>query len=389
MLDKYIEQLDSVPRNVKNKQKFIELLIDRKFYYKAFNEIKKYGFNAINESKLYVLCSYILKKACEESLTDLDINIDIRDDTLLSLSYYCYKHDRHNKNILTYLIKHFTGSCEDLYKIWEGAKGYNLDTNDLEVKLLSQKLFTEAELRNSFKVYVNFTKNGFNSNLAKAFINYKAYEYLARQQNIDKRYFASMESLVKKEKNNYCILALLKYYSNLEELDDDRIKIIHRFSLEYINNGIVFSFFKKLVKHISMPFDFVYKTPVEFASEPSNKITISYCYLDKDTPIEEATYINEEMKHVFAGIFSKHFLLFYNNKLSYSIIVERPDGSIQTTEEKTIELGQDMELNDQNLYNKINLLKLALDSNDSKTFIESYDKIIRTDYIVSKSFNPL
>ena len=48
-----------------------------------------------------------------------------------------------------------------------------------------------------------------------------------------------------------------------------------------------------------------------------------------------------------------------------------------------------MELNDQNLYNKINLLKLALDSNDSKTFIESYDKIIRTDYIVSKAFKPL
>ena len=56
---------------------------------------------------------------------------------------------------------------------------------------------------------------------------------------------------------------------------------------------------------------------------------------DKDTPIEEATYINEEMKHVFAGIF-KALSTFYNNKLSYSIIVERPDGSIQTTEEKLL-----------------------------------------------------
>ncbi|HHX55284.1 MAG TPA: hypothetical protein GX705_02950, partial [Clostridiales bacterium] len=234
-----------------------------------------------------------------------------------------------------------------------------------------------------------FTKTGFNSNLAKAFINYKAYEYLVRQQDIDKRYFTSMESLVKIEKNNYCILALLKYYSSLEELDDDRIKFIHRFTLEYINNGIVFSFFKEFIKYIPMPFDFVYKTPVEFASEPSNTITISYCYLDKDTPIEEVNYINEEMKHVFAGVFSKQFLLFYNNKLNYSIVVEKPDGSIQTTEEKTIELSQDMELNDQNLYNKINLLKLALDSKDSKTFIESYDKIIKTDYIVSKAFKPL
>ena len=389
MLDKYIEELDSIPRNAKNKQKFIELLIDRKFYYKAFKEIKKYGFNAINESKLYILCSYILKKVFEEDLADLEINIDVRDDSLLNLSYYCYKHDRHNKNILRYLIKHFNGNCESLYKIWEGAKDYNLETKDLEVKLLSQKLFTEGELRESYMVYVNFTKTGFNSNLAKAFINYKAYEYLVRQQDIDKRYFTSMESLVKIEKNNYCILALLKYYSSLEELDDDRIKFIHRFTLEYINNGIVFSFFKEFIKYIPMPFDFVYKTPVEFASEPSNTITISYCYLDKDTPIEEVNYINEEMKHVFAGVFSKQFLLFYNNKLNYSIVVEKPDGSIQTTEEKTIELSQDMELNDQNLYNKINLLKLALDSKDSKTFIESYDKIIKTDYIVSKAFKPL
>ena len=86
---------------------------------------------------------------------------------------------------------------------------------------------------------------------------------------------------------------------------------------------------------------------------------------------------------------TKIFLIFYKEKLEYSITVEHPDGSNFTDEIKTIELGQDMELNENNLYNQINFMKLAIDTDDAETFIDSYNKISKMDYVVNKAFKPL
>ncbi|NLJ89774.1 MAG: hypothetical protein GX323_02655 [Clostridiales bacterium] len=48
-----------------------------------------------------------------------------------------------------------------------------------------------------------------------------------------------------------------------------------------------------------------------------------------------------------------------------------------------------MEINEDNLYNQINLMRLALDSNDGKTFIDTYNNISKTNYVTSKLFKPL
>ena len=43
-LDNCLEMLEYIPLRSKDKYRLIELLIERKFYHKAYDEIKRYGF---------------------------------------------------------------------------------------------------------------------------------------------------------------------------------------------------------------------------------------------------------------------------------------------------------------------------------------------------------
>lgn len=376
-LDNCLEMLEYIPLRSKDKYRLIELLIERKFYHKAYDEIKRYGFNNVSKDKIYDLCTGLIKEGLE------------REDSLIIMAYYCLINGRHNDYILSYLLKYYLGSCKELFNIWEIAIGYNLDTRDFEAKLLTQILFTQTQEVDSYRAYKSFTRNGISSPLAKAFLNYQAFLYLVRDNSIDKAYFKSMELLVRTDQNDYCILSLLKYYSNLKELEEEQIKFVNRFLDEYIKSGIVLPFFKNFKNKLPLAYDFIHKTFIEVKAHPSSQVYINYKYISGDQIAEEDSYKRERLDHIFGGIFVKSFLLFYGEQVSYSISVVDSKGNFSTSEEKTIELDQDMEINEDNLYNQINLMRLALDSNDGKTFIDTYNNISKTNYVTSKLFKPL
>ncbi len=389
-VDKYLEILDHIPNKLKDKHIIIELLIDRKFYNKAFEEISRYGYDKIDLERLYKLSTTIVRKKYEDK--SLFEDKDIYEDTLLSQSYYCFNQDKHNIYILNYIIGSYQGRCKDLYKIWQVARSYNIDTQGLEEKFLTQVIFTDNKELDTYSVFKHFTQNGIDTFLAKAFLNYKAFEYLIKEVEIEKGFFNSMESLVKTEKNDYCILCLLKYYSSLDKLDESKLKFAHRFLEEYIEKGIVLPFFKDFAAYISLPYSFIYKTFAEIRTNPNNKVTITYKYICKEDCSEsygKDEYTREVLKHKIGGIFTKSFLIFYNDEVRYSITVETPQGHIRKTEEKILKIGQDMEINEDNLYNQINLLKLSKDAKDDETFIDCYKKINKMDYVINRAFKPL
>ncbi len=380
ILDKYLMMLDYIPKKCEDKYKYIDLLIDRKFYDKAYKEISKYGYEGVDEGRLYILSTQLIKDSLSK---------EQEDDTLLALSYYCLTKGKHNQYILKYLTDYYQGNLEDLYEIIKVSETYNLDSRKLDIKFLTQVLFTQSRPAESYNIYKSFTRKGIKSILAKAFINYQAYEYLVRDYEIDERFFESMELLVKTEKNDYCILALLKHYARQESLQENQIKFVHRFLEEYIKKGIVLAFFKKFKNYILMPYDFIHQTFVDVKGDSNSKVTISYKYFDEDEPLEEYSLTSIEMDRVFSGIFTSKFLLFYNQSIKYSIVIEDYQGNAHKSEEKILQSDQESELYEENLYNQINLMKIAKDSEDKDRFIDSFDKIQKSDYIINKVFKPL
>jgi hypothetical protein len=104
---------------------------------------------------------------------------------------------------------------------------------------------------------------------------------------------------------------------------------------------------------------------------------------------KDGEYISEEMKDIFKGIHIKEFQLFYKEAVQYYITDEEPNGYTTSTKESIIELGQDMDLNEENIYNHINYMKVSLDMKDVETFIDSYSSFIKSEYIFSRLFTPL
>ena len=72
-----------------------------------------------------------------------------------------------------------------MFLIWKEAKEYDIETVDLEERLLGQILFAESYVQDAMSVFLAFYENGRNRTLIKAFVSYYAYKYLVRDRIVD------------------------------------------------------------------------------------------------------------------------------------------------------------------------------------------------------------
>mgnify|MGYP001258067938 FL=1 len=198
-----------------------------------------------------------------------------------------------------------------------------------------------------------------------------------------------MEKLVAFEKNDFSCLALLKYYSTLESLEEDQVKLIYRFTMNYIKDGIILPFFKTFKEVISITYDFIYKTFVEIKTDTHSRVTISYQFMEEGKNKEPLEYITEEIQEVFPGIFVKGFQIFFGERVQYFVTITNPDGTKNSTKEMALELVEGIKMNEDGFYNHLNYMKKALSKRDNKAFIDSYEKFLYKDYMVSKEFKPI
>ena len=114
-------------------KELLELLIDQKFYQEAFDLIAVYGYERIELTKLTKLCSNMI------SALEYEEN-----ETLLSLCRVCFAQEKYDKKILTYLLFYYDGPVKEMKKVWSAGKSFDLDTFEIEEKILAMVLFTET-----------------------------------------------------------------------------------------------------------------------------------------------------------------------------------------------------------------------------------------------------
>ena len=85
-----------------------------------------------------------------------------------------------------------------------------------------------------------------------------------------------MKREVSYEKNEVCLLALLKYYSTKEELSDSEQNFIDYYIHTFEQNNIVLPFFKdlRLTKHFSLRLHDKYFA--QYQTNPNHKVSIHY-----------------------------------------------------------------------------------------------------------------
>ncbi len=377
LLETYLMQINLHGMAKPDRDKIIELFIIRDLYEKALSALAEYGFGGVSVNRLMKLCTNLLQNCYEE---------DTRNEILVNLSYYIFKSGKYNEAILEYLLKYFYGTTREMFELWEAATAFDMETVNLEERLLAQMLFAESYLADSLSVFMQYYKRGCNHKLIKAFLSYNAYKYLVKDRLIQPELFQIMKREVMYEENEVCILALLKEFSKHELLTEAEGELADFNIHKFVKKGLVLPFFKDFKGKIPLPPKLQDKFYVEYKTNPQHKVMIHYRMEGKSG---EEDFISEEMKNEYFGIYIKEFVVFYNERIQYYITEEDEEGQVAVTESVIIRLDHIGSLDEDTRYNRINFMLTAIDMQEEKTLTDSMCNYVKTEYAIARVFRPI
>lgn len=375
LLEYFLMKLDMSKVMESGRIKYLEYMVIRGYYDKALEALNCFGTEGISLQRLLKLCSGWISNS----------GLDTKKDLLLYLCYYIFDKGKYDETILNYLVKYYIGSATDMLALWHTARDFGMDTRELDERLLAQILFTEEDIEDKFKVFLEYYRNVTNHLLVRAFLTYYAYRYLVHDQLIDEDIFPIMRRELNYEENNVTLLAWLKFNSDGRQLtDNDKLFISYHID-RFERQGIILPFFKKYKNVINLPERITDKYYVEYKTDPRKQVFIHYRMLNKASGDDFST---ECMTNVFLGIHVKEFLMFYNESLEYYITEELKD-EVNVTDRKIICYEDEDETKEDTRYQRINLMLKALDKKDEAGLLEMMEDYVKSEYVISECYEPL
>lgn len=356
------------------RKKAIEIMILKGMHEPVVQAFNNYGFQEIDVNSLMKFCSQWIY-AENDDMQCVDIMVDA--------CYYIFKKGKYDELVLKYLLRCYYGATKDMHDLWKAAKNFDVDTIELEERLLGQILFTESYVTDTIPVFMSYYRNGYNHKLIRSFLSYYAYKYLVKDWLLEQELFDVMRREIGYEKNDICLLALLKFYTGKELLSDSEQNFIeyHINTLEQKN--LILPFFKKLKLRKRFSLRLHDKYFVEYKTNPKNKVIIHYLIEGNE---DNQNYIEEEMVNVCYGIFIKEFVLFENETLQYYISEESDSGS-GITESKSVCMESMNESNIETNFERIN--EILLMKEEGETFDIELGQYIRMEHAISELFKPV
>lgn len=377
LLEDYLTNIDLDKLHKSERDRIIEYMISKKLYMRAYDMTKEYGVDGIGVESLEKLMINYIKEKKEE-----------KDEFLLQLGFQVFSKGKYNSTIINYLLSYYFGTTNEMLQLYQGTCNLDVDTMELEERLLAQMLFANSHLEDSLNVFKRYKKQGKNHSLIKAYLSFIAYEYVVHDQEFSKELLQDMKEEVLYEENDVCTLAILKNYKEEKELTEEEVKYIELKIGEFLDKGIVLGFFREFKGRVKLPESIVNSFFVEYKASPKKKVFIHY--LLSSSLNEEENYITEPMNHVYQGIFVTSFLLFYGETLQY-YITEESDEKKVVTESISATLDNKLEAEDEleTRYNQINLMLMAKELNDEKALIEMIKTYKQKELVAFELFTAL
>jgi len=281
----------------------VEQLIENHVFEQAYEMLHLYGYDTIGNAYRVTICSY--------RITDTDYD---EDEFLLGLAGDTFISGKYNDVILSYLCRYYNGPTKHMALIWKAAKEFDIDTFDMEERIITQMLYSTDYVEQIDAIYEDYCKKGGKDLIYMAYLSYFANLYLVKDAVVSEQIFLQIEHriLLHQEVIDVHNYALLKYYSEIGTLTDGQYKIADVLLAEYTCHNIYFAFYKQLDERLVMKYYLQDKYFVEYHTQPGTRVGISY-YINGENLHEE------ELSEVYDGIFVKTFVLFFGDKLSYYI----------------------------------------------------------------------
>ena len=374
-LESYLLQVDLKALATAERIRIIEYMILSDLFNVALTALDEFGFEGVDVKRLARLCNRLITNA--DGMEKVDV--------LVAVCAHVFEAGKHDEVILRYLTDYFYGTTLQMFELWKAARTMELDTLDLEERLLGQMLFAESYISSAKVVFNNYYRSGANRRLIRAFLSYYAYKYLLNDRLVEQDIFEIMRREIAYEENEVCLLAIMKWYSTLEQMTDAQVTFVDMHLNRFEQRGVILPFFRDFKGSMRIPQNLYDKYYVEYRTDPKKKVTIHYTF---EAARGESGYVTEEMTNVCYGIFVKEFVLFSNESLQYYIVEQ--DGEEEViTESVQVRLSPEQTDGEDTKYYQLNEIIAARDLQDEKTALKLLENYIRREYTITQLFKPL
>lgn len=372
-LDDQLKKIDFREYAQVDRTKLLEILISRGMFSQAYAIVEEFGCEELSKSSLLKLTSRMLVR-CEMA----------EDEELLALASEVFRNGKYDEVILCYLMKFRFGPIDELFSIRDSAKGFEMDTYDLEERILSLLMFTSDYRKEGERILQDYVKQSGKERIIGAYLTQVSYGTFVKEYPVSNFVKEKLEYAYEHKwpVNFVCRLALLKALSKEKALKSRQIEIAGNILEECMKKSMVFSFFKRLPVSILSPYQLDDKTFVEYHAKPGAQVTLYYAL---DTGLgTEMEYKSEPLRNMYEGIFTKSFTLFYGETLHYYFVVEEGTGNIQTSERVlTMSKVEGMPVSK---YQMLNQILCARKLDKEKEVIRQMKKYLRQEQYVKEMF---
>lgn len=302
-LKRYLEQTDLESMSVTVRRRLAQLLTEAHFYEKAYRMVQMDGYDYLNGAARAALCSYAITTA------EFD-----EDDFLLGFAESTFLLDAYNDVILLYLSKFCNASTKLMTKLWRAAGKFQMDTFDLEERILTQLLYTTDYTPYVGQIYDSYCASGGSELVCTAYISYFADAYFRGAAFIPEYVFVQIQEryLNGKEINEACGLGLLKYLAAQEKLTEQQFMIADALLAEYIEKGIYFAFYRSFERELLLKYHLYDKFFMEYQTKSNRQVSVHF-------RIGAGEYQTEELVEMYTGIYVQKFILFRDEIMQYYI----------------------------------------------------------------------
>ncbi|MBS6396235.1 MAG: hypothetical protein KH452_03645 [Clostridiales bacterium] len=332
----------------KDQAAYIEALTGLRQDEEAFALLKKTGCREVEPKSLLRLLQRLMteEKADREAL----------------VPYACQVFEKgvYTEKIIELLTGAYQGSTMELLALWKAGNTFGMSLPELEEQILVQALFTRRYVNEVFPVYLSMDDRGGDSVIGTAYLNYLGWLDFVKGAEVPEGLFDSLEHHLLWEDRlaETSVLSYLKQLSVLLLLTDIQKRLVQKLLGEQETRRRRFAFVRQLLPYVEekgRPND---QRIVEYRCDPGHKVVIHYVleYHGKKT----FDYVTECLYPVCGGVFTKAFVLFYGERLTWFFTETAEDGTERSTECHTIE-NREEHMEGDSRYHRLCRMQRALD----------------------------
>ncbi len=371
-LTSFLREMDTNTYVRIDRKKVLSLLTQEGRYESAWEIIEKYGVRDVDLNRLMrILSQTVIAREYEE------------DRTLLGFCAYLFSAGKVEEHVLIYLLMYYEGPVQRMKNLWRVGREYELETINIEKKILSLILFMREGSEDSEQIYLSYRRSLGSRRICQAYVILRCYEYLVKGKPVGDVVFD--ECLMDYEKGgklpDVCALALLQYLSKLPEYTDQQKKAAVSLLKKYSERGIRFAFFKRFPPEMRIPLGCEDRVFCEAVANPKSTVKLFYRTRHENEPFMETT-----MKDVFEGIRVREFVLFEGEQLECYTEETREDGEKIVSAHRFIKAGQVPEELKESRYGRLTRMSDYLAKGDETHFNEELKEYRQLDSLTKEIF---